>query len=178
MKTRALNNEVLYPAEPIVHFTPADAEDLKSRAVQNARRRMRLCAHHSDDNPLQEMIVALASDAYVRPHKHLARTESYHIIEGQADLVLFDDAGKIARVIPLGDYASGKCVFCRLAEPVFHTLVLRTPTLVFHETTNGPFRREETVFAPWSPAESDPQAVAKFMQNLAACASTSVENRS
>lgn len=176
MKTRAVNNEVLYPDESVVHLHADDMQALKAGATRNARQRMRLCAHADEQAPLQEMIVAVTRRAYIRPHKHLTRAESYHVIEGQADLVLFDDAGAITRVIPLGDAASGKAVFCRLSEPLFHALVLRTETLVFHETTTGPFRREESVFAPWAPAEND-LAVAEFLRKLADSATSHLESR-
>jgi hypothetical protein len=36
---------------------------------------------------------------------------------------------------------------------------------VFHETTSGPFRREQTVFAPWSP-DADPAAVAAYLADV------------
>jgi hypothetical protein len=38
--------------------------------------------------------------------------------------------------------------------------VINTPYVVFHETTNGPFDRAETEFAPWAPAEGEPEAAA------------------
>ena len=50
-------------------------------------------------------------------------------------------------------------------EPCFHTVLVSTPFALFHETTNGPFRRDEVEFAPWSPAEGDPD-VAAFVEAI------------
>jgi hypothetical protein len=53
-----------------------------------------------------------------------------------------------------------------MAAPVFHTLIIRSDVLVFHETTNGPFDRRDTVFAPWAPQDGDVNAVSTFMADL------------
>jgi hypothetical protein len=37
---------------------------------------------------------------------------------------------------------------------------------VFHETTNGPFNRADTIFAPWSPEEDDVVAVRAYVEKL------------
>jgi cupin fold WbuC family metalloprotein len=81
--------------------------------------------------------------------------ESFHVIEGEADAVFFDDAGAVTAVVPLGDFRSGKDFYYRVADCGYHTLILRSPALLFHEATTGPFRPEETLGAPWSPAEGD-----------------------
>lgn len=166
MKTRAFNKEVLYPDEPIVTVTRSEADQFSAAAAMNERRRMRLCAHDGPDNALHEMIVALASDAYVRPHKHLNKAESFHVIQGRADIYLFSDDGSTQRRIELGDYASGLCFFYRLSQPIYHTLHVISATFLFHETTNGPFRQGDAQFAPWAPEESDKPAAAAFMQKL------------
>jgi len=53
-----------------------------------------------------------------------------------------------------------------MEEPVFHTLIIRSDVLVFHETTNGPFDRKDTVFAPWAPEDDDVDSVSIFMADL------------
>ncbi len=112
------------------------------------------------------MLIVHERSAYVRPHKHPGKTESTHIIEGLVDVVIFDDDGRIERVIRMGDYASGGIFFYRMAKPVFHTLIIRSDILVFHETTSGPFDRRDTVFASWAPEDSDEHSVSIFMAQL------------
>lgn len=49
---------------------------------------------------------------------------------------------------------------------MYHTLLINSPVFVFHEITGGPFRREDTLFAPWAPTEDQPEAVAEFTRGL------------
>jgi hypothetical protein len=66
----------------------------------------------------------------------------------------------------MGPLASGRPFFYRIASPLFHTLLIRSSVLVFHETTGGPFRRSDTLFAPWAPEDGDPAAVTRFLADL------------
>ena len=112
------------------------------------------------------MLIVHARGSYVRPHRHPGKTESMHIIEGAADLVVFDGTGDVESVTVLGDYPSGNAFFHRMAAPLFHTLLVRSDVFVFHETTNGPFDCRDTEFAPWAPGEGDVEGVALFLANL------------
>lgn len=155
--------EVIYAGDGIVTVDARAVGELKLGAARNPRRRIRLCAHSGVDDRLHEMLIVHERGCYVRPHKHIAKSESFHVIEGDVDVVIFDDAGAVTEVIRMGSFASGRPFFYRLADPLFHTLLIRSAVLVFHETTTGPFRREETMFAPWAPDESSPEAVTRFV---------------
>ena len=163
---RSESDEVLYTASRITPVRRADIEALEAKAAGNARRRVRLCAHESPASALHEMLIIHERDAYARPHKHVGKGESLHIVKGRVDLVLFTERGEIDEAIGLGDYASGKTFYVRLDEPIFHTFVIRSDVLVFHETTQGPFDRSATAFAPWAPDGSDPRDVERYMTAL------------
>ncbi len=165
-RARAESGEVRYATDAIVLVDAADIACLKRAAAENARRRIRLCAHHSVDDRLHEMLIVHTSDTYVRPHKHGGKSESFHVIEGDVDVVIFDDGGGVTEVIRMGAFASGRPFYYRIAGPLFHTLLIRSDVLVFHETTSGPFRRADTVFAPWAPDEGDPAAVRRYLTEL------------
>jgi cupin fold WbuC family metalloprotein len=164
--TRPESPEVLYPAEDMILCEAADWEELKRLALANPRRRIRLCAHRSPSDTLHEMLIVHTRDAYVRPHKHVGRIESFLVLEGDVDVVLFDEAGNITNVIPMGAPASGKQFYLRMNTPTYHTLVIRSEVIVFHEATNGPFNRADTVFAPWSPDEANHGAIREYMTRL------------
>ena len=165
-KYRSVNPEVLYSEDAIVMSDKSDIISFKQRSSQNPRKRVRLCTHSSPNDRLHEMLIILERGAYVRPHKHPEKTESTHIIEGLVDVVIFDDVGQIESVFSMGDYASGKTFYYRMAVPVFHTLIIRSDVLVFHETTNGPFDRKDTVFAPWAPDDNDTDSINAFILDL------------
>jgi cupin fold WbuC family metalloprotein len=166
MRLRELTSEVWVADEPLVQVSPQEIALLKERIPLTPRGRIRLCAHGGDQDALHEMFLALARDTYIRPHKHPGKCESLHVIEGVADLVIFDEDGNVRQVVPLGDPRSGRPFYYRLSQPWFHTLLIHSDVLVVHETTNGPFRAGETVLAPWAPAEGEP-AVSGFRSKLA-----------
>jgi len=43
----------------------------------------------------------------------------------------------------------------------------QSPWVVFHEATNGPFNREDTVYATWAPDDNDQNSVKAYMEKLA-----------
>ena len=167
MRFREHSAEVLYAEDPIVQVDREDIEFLVGRAAKNPRKRVRLCAHKNVDDKLHEMLIVHARDCYVRPHKHLSKSESFHIISGVVDIVLLNETGQIIEVVPMGDYGTGRKFFYRLADPYYHTLLIHSDYVVFHEITNGPFNRADTIFAPWAPVDTDATAVEGFMKELA-----------
>jgi len=166
MQTNKMNEEVLYAKDDIVVVNQWDIAFLKEEAQLNERKRIRLCTHRDVGDLLHEMIIVHTKDTYVRPHKHLNKVESFHVIEGRANVILFDDNGHIIQIVEVGAYQSNQAFYYRVADPLYHTLMIETGQFVFHETTNGPFRSTDTVFAPWAPKESNKHAVKVFMRDL------------
>lgn len=167
MRLSKLNDEVLLADEPIVRLSGLDIASLKQQALANPRRRIRVCTHPDTNDRLHEMLIVHTHGTYVRPHKHLNKSESVHIIEGEVDVVFLDESGAVTDVVRLGDFQSGREFYCRANWPLYHTLLVTSEFLVFHEITNGPFRREETVFAPWAPEESNTLACSEFQARVA-----------
>jgi cupin fold WbuC family metalloprotein len=160
--------EVLYATDAVVTVDADLVAQLKRDAALNPRRRIRLCAHCDVNEAVHEMLIVHARGTYVRPHKHLGKAESFHVIDGSVDVVVFDDEGRVADVIPMGTFDSGRAFMYRISTPRYHTLLIRSETLVFHETTAGPFRRADTVFAPWAPEDADSTRVDAFVSSLEA----------
>ena len=95
MKLKKFNDEVFYAEDSIVRVDSADIEKLKQKARQNPRRRARICAHSNIDDSIHEMLIVHEKSCYVRPHKHANKTESFHIIEGKVDIILFHECIEI-----------------------------------------------------------------------------------
>ncbi|MBW2618531.1 MAG: WbuC family cupin fold metalloprotein [Deltaproteobacteria bacterium] len=166
IETRAFNQEVLYTTADITTVSPADIARFKDMAARNPRRRIRLCAHPNPDQAVHEMLIIHYSDVYVPPHKHLDKSESFHVIEGLGHVFVFDDEGGVIETVRLGEFGSGERFYYRITKSFYHSLVIASDCLVFHETTRGPFDPAETVLAPWAPADNDSPAVAAFMAKL------------
>jgi cupin fold WbuC family metalloprotein len=159
-------DEVFRSRGPITQVTADDIAFLKGRAASNSRRRVRLCVHPDSEDRLHEMLIVHAQAAYVPPHKHSNKSESFHIIEGLLTVFLFDDDGAVVRVIPMGEMSSGRAFYYRLSASTYHTVWPESEFVIFHEVTNGPFDRKETIAAPWAPAEDDLQSQKTFVRGL------------
>ena len=81
MDARRINDEVYVSDGPIVKVSRDDVEELKRLAGRTPRQRVRLCAHHRAEDALHEMLIVLGRGTYVRPHRHVNKTESFHVIE-------------------------------------------------------------------------------------------------
>jgi cupin fold WbuC family metalloprotein len=172
IELKRINNEVFVAQEPIVFLGKEEIVFLKQQATQSARRRARICAHKSNDDDLHEMLIAIAADSYIQPHKHLAKSESFHIVEGIVDVVIFDDSGAITNVILLGAQGVRRSFYYRLSDCRYHTLIIHSDILVVHEVTNGPFDKAQTEPAPFAPSEKNGEAARDYMK----CLSIEAEN--
>jgi cupin fold WbuC family metalloprotein len=157
---------ILMASTDILSTGPEIVQLLKQKAAENPLMRARLCAHRENDDPLHEMLIALQRGVYIRPHRHGVKSESMHAIEGRFLVVLFSDDGAIERVVDLAPPGESESFFYRLSVNHFHTVIPLSPTVVFHETTNGPYHRRQTEFAPWSPHEDEAAKAADFMSSL------------
>lgn len=157
---------VFWADEPVVVVGRQDIEFLKRRVQDTERKRNRLCAHKDEAEHVHEMFMVLSKEAYVRPHKHPNKAESLHVVEGRMDVVLFDEVGGITEVIPLEAYSCGRRFYYRVSRPTYHSMLIRSDFVVYHETTEGPFLETDSVDAIWSPEESDFPGVKEYMERL------------
>jgi cupin fold WbuC family metalloprotein len=163
---KKISEEVFVAENSIVQVGSSLFDMLKTQAANSPLHRARLCTHKEAQNRLHEMFIVLARRVYIRPHKHIHKTESFHVMEGTSVFFFFDDAGAIEQVIPVGDAASGRPFYIRNDDSRFHTHLITSDFLIFHEITNGPFNRADTIYAPWAPEETDPAAILPFVEKL------------
>ena len=108
------------------------------------------------------MVVFHKKNAYVRPHKHLNKTESFQVMKGDVTLIIFNNYGKPIKKVDMGEYASGKIFYYKMQKSYFHTQIINRDT-VFKEVTNGPFIKKKTLEAKWSPKDSDQKKVKDYL---------------
>ena len=152
--------------DEVIEIDAVWIERLKQAARQEKLGRARLCLHLSQDDLVQEMLIAFCRGSYIRPHRHIAKSESFHVVEGELLVVLFESDGKPIREISLGPLGSGKNFIYRLASDTWHTVVPLSDYVVIHETTTGPWNPSETQVAPWAPDELSGPDVEKFVTGL------------
>jgi cupin fold WbuC family metalloprotein len=141
---------------------------LKERASNSLLRRSRLCLHRTHDDPVQQMIIVMCRDVLFRPHRHRAKHESYHMIEGLLDLIFFEDDGRPESAIRMGPLGSGAAFSHRLCVSRFHAVLPLSEFVVVHEITAGPWVEGDAEFGPWAPTDMD--ALRSFLEKSAATA--------
>lgn len=169
--------EVYQSEGPVVAIGAGDVATLQSAVASSPRGRVRINVHPGVADALHEMFIAIKADSYIHPHKHLGKSESFHLVHGAVDVVIFDDEGEIRQIVALAA-SGGKPFYYRLSAPLFHTLLVRSDLLIMHETTNGPFRANETVLASFAPAEGDAAATAAYRADLKRRVASFVEKAS
>jgi len=113
------------------------------------------------DNPHRFLSVMLGG-TYVRPHRHAnpPKPETFVVLEGAADVILFDDDGAVVERHRLGsETAEGRLWGVDLPPGIWHTIVARSARAICFEVKPGPWDpANDKEFARWAPDESDPSA--------------------
>ena len=136
--------------------------DLVARGA-GTRQGIRLCLHEGTEARLHDMIVVQYTEQYPRPHKHLENGESYHMVEGEMGIVVFDDEGEIVDACRMD--ASNTAVYS-VGAGTYHTNFPLTDVVVYHESRPGPFVAGGSVPAPWAPDGEDEGAAREFIAAL------------
>ena len=115
------------------------------------------------DNPHRFPNVLLRG-TYIRPHRHFVppKSECFLVLEGMADVILFDDGGAITARHRLGaDSPQDRLWGVDIPPGVWHTILARTARVVCFEVKPGPWvASNDKEFAGWAPPENDPDAAA------------------
>jgi len=158
--------EVYFAAHSIAAIGPAEIAFLKDAAMRSLRQRCRICLHVDEQAELHETVLVYMRDTFNRPNRH-PMAESFHIIEGKADVLFFTESGQVDKLVRMGDCASGLPFICQFPAMVYHTMIVRSHWLALHETCRGPFVRGTTTqYAPWAPRETDAVDIEDFLAKL------------
>lgn len=159
------NPEVIQSLGQVARLNHEDLDGLIELAEQNERKRIRVNFHQAPDSVAHEMVIVHKLGAYVAPHKHSNKTESFHIIKGKLAVLVFDDEGTVhTKILLSATEEPGHGMFYRLEKNQWHTVIPLTDYVIFHEVTNGPFIANQYEFAPWAPLEDDDRALIKEYQ--------------
>lgn len=158
------NSSVLIAEQPIGTISREAIEQLKNMALTAPLKRARTCLHGSHEDVVQEMVIALHRDTYIRPHRHQNGTESFHMIEGAVLVVFFEETGNVLKTLRLEADIRATFLY-RLSASFWHTVIPLTEFAVFHEVAKGPFGASE--YPAWEPA-NEPDAIQQFKDRLLA----------
>jgi cupin fold WbuC family metalloprotein len=145
-------------------FSAPLLDELAARAAASPRRRAHLNVHADAADLVQRFFVAVDRDSYIRPHRHLAKSELALVVRGAFDVIVFDERGGITGRETIG--AGTPLLGFEMPRAAWHTLLAREDGSIFLEIKEGPYDpASASEFAPWSPAEGDPEAQ-HFMRRL------------
>lgn len=158
-----LNTKDLTEVAPGIFYTQlsfvvADEEAisfLKRQASENAVGRARICAHPDAEAEQHDMLIVSNQNTYVAPHRHLSKSESFCVLEGEADILMFDEKGGLTKKFRMGPAGQGLPFFYRMPARQYHSLDIKSEFLVFLESTKGPFVKSDMECAPWAPDAQD-----------------------
>ncbi len=68
-------------------------DEMTAKAAASPRRRTHHNLHSSADDLVQRFVVVAHSDTYVRPHRHMTKSELCTIVRGRFECVVFDADG-------------------------------------------------------------------------------------
>jgi dTDP-4-dehydrorhamnose reductase len=152
---REVSEGVYYSRYPIPLVDSELIAFLKQIARTCPLRRARFCAHATPDAEQHDMLIVTHNDSYVAPHRHMSKSETFVLLEGECDMILFDEHGTVEKVVSMGPASSGRPFFYRMPPGQFHSLAANTELLVFLENTKGPFRLDDREYADWAPDYKD-----------------------
>jgi cupin fold WbuC family metalloprotein len=133
---------------------------LSQEAVISRRKRKNYNFHTEFSDPINRMLHAMEPETYVQPHKHENpdKREAFIVLSGRVTVVEFDNQGRITEHIVL-DPLSGN-YGAEIKPRTWHCLIALERTIVY-EVKDGPYDpSDDKYFAPWAPAEGDPDATA------------------
>lgn len=157
---------VYYSRYPLPLVNAEVIEFLKQVASTSPLRRARFCAHPSPDAEQHDMLIVSHRDTYVTPHRHLSNSETFVVLEGIVDIILFDESGGVEKTVKMGTPDSGLPFFYRMPPRQFHSLAIKSDLLVFLENTRGPFDLDDREHASWAPDYNDQENGKAFIDTI------------
>lgn len=98
------------------------------------------------------MVICLHKSSYVRPHRHpYHKSESYLLLEGELDVLLYAESGDLSRVVNLNQ----ENFLYRMTGGWYHQPLPKTDWAIYKEAYAGPFRKDfDVVYAPFARPET------------------------
>jgi cupin fold WbuC family metalloprotein len=141
-------------------------DETSEAARASPRRRRNHNFHVSEAEGANRLLNAVEPGSYIQPHRHFDpnKDETFVVVRGRFGLVLFDEAGNVARTAILA--AGADAVGANIPHGTYHTLVSLQQGSVFFEAKAGPYAPiSDAERAPWAPREGESGA-AQYLAEL------------
>lgn len=136
-------------------------DEMTAKAAASPRRRTHHNLHASPNDLVQRFVVVAQSDTYIRPHRHMTKSELCTLVRGRFEVVEFDADGTITGRSVIGEGTPNLAY--ELPSQTWHTLLALTDGAAFVEVKEGPYDPATAAeFARWAPEEGG--AIADFQR--------------
>jgi cupin fold WbuC family metalloprotein len=136
--------------------------ELKRISAERGGSNVRVCLHHGPDSAHHDMVILENVGKYYRPHRHVAKGETFHIIEGRMGLFAFDADGNVTDACAL---AAGDIY--RVEEGGYHAVMPLSAPVIYHENKPGPFTGQgDSLFPAWAPDGTNAAEVERYVLEL------------
>ena len=140
-------------------------DETSEKAADNVRLRMNYNIHNRLEDPVNRMLNAMEPGTYLRPHRHWTppKTESYIVLRGELDVLIFDDEGNATQKITLNPETGNYGI--DIPAGIWHSMIVKQPGTVIYEVKEGPFTPiAADDFASWSPEPENESAIEIFFK--------------
>ena len=117
---------------------------LKSLASLRNQKIFRVCMHINDDSKIHEMLMIHVIPVTLGPLKQEKSSLSYHLIEGELSIKVFNDEGIKPYEHKLSVHNGHQ--FLRLEANKFRLISTLSKYAIFLEIANGPFNDSDTIW--------------------------------
>ena len=128
------------------------------------KKNLRLNLHNKNNDSFHNMIIFQWKGTYIRPHKHLYKEETCHMIEGKQQIIILDDNGLN---IDNCNLSVDENIIYRINKNTYHTSYIISEYVIFHESKPGPYLgNEDSIYPLWSPSSNNKLEQKEYMYKI------------
>ena len=122
-------------------------KEIKKIAFKS-KKNLRINLHANPNSKFHNMIIFHWKNTYYKPHKHILKEETCHMIKGKQKIITLDGRGKIITNQLLDDK---KNIIFRIEKNTFHTSKIISKYVIFHESKPGPYLGiKDSILPKWA----------------------------
>ena len=123
-------------------------KELKRIAEERGKINARICLHSNPENSLHDMIILeYLNKKCKKPHKHLEKDESLQMLEGEMEVFIFNEHGKLIDKTLLDTKNN---LIYRNGRGLYHVWLPTIEFAIYRETKQGPFKQEDNIPPKWN----------------------------
>ena len=137
-KLKKISDEVYYSNIDLCQLDIKDIKRLIFKTKKKGLQKFRICFHKNINDKIHQMLIYHSKNYKCKPHKN-NYPETTIILDGKMDLIFYNKAKKIKKIVKMGNYTSKRKFFCFIKKNEFASVKIHSKYAIFFEITGGPF---------------------------------------